>query len=151
MKPPTYVMTQADIESLLSLLGGSENLSIQGEAAFLQQTGCPPQELDLWLEESWIQCDIKAVLSGRERVGPQPVLLVHQGADPLTARLFYPQKALLLQNILADGFDQMCAVIASRPPAEAAEEIISQVAALVRACADRVLSTIEIKLLWKAI
>jgi hypothetical protein len=71
-------------------------------------------------------------------------------------RLFYPKKELLIQNAEAEGLDHkgldhMCAVIATRPWPEAAEEIISQVDALTLACAARELPTIEIKLFWKAL
>ncbi len=142
---------QQEMERLLTLLGGSENLSIQEERLFLEQTGCPPQELEPWLADAWIQCDLRAVLAGKERVGPQPVLLIHPDDNQVAMRLFYPTARLLLENVRAEGLAHMRAVIAARPWAEAAEEIISQLDALTLACATRELPTIEIKLFWKAL
>lgn len=84
-------------------------------------------------------------------MGPQPVLLVHRDQNEITVRLFYPKKELLMQNEAAKGLDHMRAVIAARPWAEAAREIISQVDALTQACAARELPTIDIKLLSKAL
>ncbi len=152
MKSLTIPLTQQqEMERLLTLLGGPENLSILEESEFLEQTGCPPQELEPWLGDAWVQCDIRAVLAGKEEVGPQPVLLVHQDENQVAVRLFYPTKRLLLENVRAEGLAHMRAVIAARPWAEAAEEIISQVDALTLACAARELPTIEIKLFWKAL
>ena len=151
MKSPSIPLTQPEEQRLLTLVGGPENLSIQEESKFLEQTGCPAQELELWLEDSWIQCDIRAVLAGRERVVPHAVLLSRRDQNQIAVRLFYPKKELLIQNEAAEGLDHMAAIIAARPWLEAAEEIISQVDALTLACASRELSTIEIKLLWKGL
>jgi hypothetical protein len=140
-------LTPPEQQRLLALLGGPENLIIQHESEFLEQTRCPA----LKSGDAWIQCDIRAVLVGSESVGPEPVLLRRQDQDQSAVRLFHPKKELLLQNVAAEGLDDMSAIIAARPWLEAAKEIISQVDALTLACTARELPTIEIKLFWQAL
>jgi hypothetical protein len=151
MESPSIQLTHPEEQRLLTLLGGPENLTIQYESEFLEQTGCPANKLELWLEDAWIQCDIRAVLTGSESAGPEPVLLRRRDQNQSAMRLFYPKKELLIQNAAAEGLDHMGAIIAARPWPEAAEEIISQVDALTLACTARDLATIEIKLFWKAL
>src|SRR5438445_95773 len=151
MESPSIQLTQPEEQRLLTLLGGPENLTIQHESEFLEPTGCPAQELERWLKDFWIQCDIPSVLAGSETVGLGPVLLRRRDQNQSAVRLFYPTKELLIQNAAAEGLDYMRAIIAARPWPEAAEEIISQVDALTLACTARDLATIEIKLFWKAL
>jgi hypothetical protein len=141
-------LTKIEREGLLALLGGLDNLSIQDEAEFLQQTGCPPKKLESWLGTEWISCDIQAVLAKKQRVGLQPVLLTRRDGDQISARLFYPKEELVSKNDWANGVDEMCARIAAYGWAEAAEAVIADVDTLTKACATGEWPTIEIKLLW---
>jgi hypothetical protein len=85
-------LTEMEREELLALLGGPENLSVQDEGEFTQQSGCPPEEMEAWLDEKWVSCDIQAVLAKTQRVEFEPVLLTRRDEDRVLARLFYPKK-----------------------------------------------------------
>jgi len=96
-------LTEIERAGLLALLGGPENLSVQDEVEFTQQSGCPPEEMEAWLDRKWVSCDIKAVLAKTQRVGFQPVLLTRQDEDQVLARLFYPKKEALIESSWADS------------------------------------------------
>jgi hypothetical protein len=78
------------------------------------------------------------------------LLLIRQEANRCTARLFYPNEELKRQSIWDDTVDRLCSVFVGDQLVEDAEEISSQVDILARACAGRELTTIDVKLLWKA-
>jgi hypothetical protein len=145
------LLSDNEMQQLSTALGGRENCWILTEPEFVAETGCPPEELQNWLETGWIQYDIKAVLAGAQKVGPQPRLLVGHLDNRPAVRLFCPTRRLLLSSFEEYGRGQLRGVIASRPWRENAEAMISQVEALTTACSTRELSTIEIKLLWRAL
>lgn len=141
-------LTEIERAGLLALLGGPENLSVQDEVEFTQQSGCPPEEMEAWLDRKWVSCDIKAVLAKTQQVGLQPVLLTRQDEDQVLARLFYPKKEALIESSWADSVDAMCAQIETFGWAKAMEAVIADVDVLTNACAAGERPTIEIKLLW---
>jgi hypothetical protein len=96
------------------------------ESEFLAQTGCPPGELENWLENSWRQYNIRAVLAGSEAVGPQPHLLVCYQENQATMRLFCPREKLLCENTKEEALASLREHIAGRPWVESCDEVISQ-------------------------
>jgi hypothetical protein len=81
-------------QSLSQVLGIPEAELILTESAFAEHFGCSNQSLETELKTEWVQHDIRAVLSGKEKVGPQPWLVLNQQAG--TVRLFSPSEATLL-------------------------------------------------------
>lgn len=144
-------LSDEDKERLSVALGGPGAFSMFEESEFIAQSGCPPEELERWLESCWLQHDIRAVLGGLEKVGPQPLLLVGFEDQYATVRLFCPTEKLLWENAIEDGLTRIRELIATRPWPQSAEEITSQIAALTAACTARELPTSEIKLLWFAL
>src|SRR5262249_51370377 len=85
---PPVLLTDEEREKLSAMLGVPKGDLVINESEFLAQTGCPPEKLETWLETSWTQYDIRAVLAGTEKVGPQPWLLANERDQ--TVRLFSP-------------------------------------------------------------
>ena len=150
MKTQALVWTEADQKKLLAV-PGEPGLWMGDEAKFLAETGCPPEELEEWLENEWIPYDLRAVLSGAEVIGPYPHLLTRQTENQTTARLFCCSKALVLSDYRSHSVAPLTATIAARPWPEAAAEITSQIDQLTAACAARELAVTEVELVWNAL
>ena len=149
LAPGAFVLT--DQQQLSVALGGPEKFWMLEESEFLAQSGCPPGELENWLENSWSQHDISAVLAGSEAVGPQPHLLVRYQENQATVRLFCPTEKLQRENAKEEALASLREHIAGRPWVESCDEVISQIAAITAACTARELPTSEIKLFWLAL
>ena len=107
-------LTDHDRQRLSATLAIPESQLITEEQHFLESTGCPADELEAWLAESWVQHNIPAVLAGTESAGGWPELLA--GADG-TVRLFSPSEkctALIQSQPVSDaGSQSFCALDAS--------------------------------------
>jgi hypothetical protein len=62
------LLSNCDLEALAAALGGPQNLCVQDESEFLEETGCRPEELEDFLANRWILCDVEAVLAEKQRV-----------------------------------------------------------------------------------
>jgi hypothetical protein len=156
-------------EMLLAAVGAPESELVWTEEAFLQDTGCPADELEVWLRDSWMEHDIAAVLAKKQEIGPQPVLLVRTAEDQLLARLLCPSENLLRESyweLFLDGLNVetrriVAEALASQEDsdqrllAHAWWEWVDGVAAsinhLTEHCRSRALPIAEIKMLWLAL
>src|SRR5437868_9217767 len=50
----------------------------QSETDFCQASGCPPEHLENWLKEEWVQHNLHRVESGEEQPGRFPLVLFRQ-------------------------------------------------------------------------
>jgi hypothetical protein len=148
---PPIVLTDDEREKLLVRLGGPERVLTLEKSEFLTQTGCRPEECEIWLRGSWIQYDIAKVLRGSQRVGPWPMLLVQLVEDQVALRLFSPTKELVSRDAEQERFALTRDGIAARNWAEVAEEIIRSVCDLTAVCTARKLPTVEVMQIWIAL
>ena len=116
-------LTAEDHQQLAIALGGPQKFGMLEESEFLAQTGCPPEELENWLENSWSQHNIRAVLAGSEGVGPQPHLLVRYQENQAIVRLFCPMEKLLCENAEEEALASLREHIAGRPWVESCDEV----------------------------
>jgi len=79
MKYEFCELADVDLERLIVILGGSENV--------------------LMAEDYWHAHDISAILASQQTVGAQPFLLVHQYDGYFTIRLFSPSKTLVEDSV----------------------------------------------------
>jgi hypothetical protein len=63
----------AFVQKIITILGADYTYEI--EADFCARSGCPPDSLEQWLSDSWIQHDLGRIERGEERPGPFPLLL----------------------------------------------------------------------------
>jgi hypothetical protein len=90
------ILTDEEREELALTLGVPQSFLFVDESEFLTLTECRPESLEWWLQDSWNQHNIEAVLAGNEEVGSQPWALVNK--DDKTIRLFSPSSAALLAD-----------------------------------------------------
>jgi hypothetical protein len=83
---------------LSAILGGPEKACIVEESEFVTESGCPPDQMEAWLEDHWHAYDVGAVLAGEQAVGEQPMLLVRQFDGYFTTRLYSPTSKLVKDN-----------------------------------------------------
>jgi hypothetical protein len=150
MFPPIAMTVDRQI-MLVALLGGRDAVLILEESEFVSETECPPEKLETWLEESWIQYDIIKVLEGVTKCGRWPMILTTQVANSVKWRLFTPARRLIIQEAEQRRFDSICNHVAARNWVEVADEIIKSIDRLTVACAARQLPTVEVKHIWMAL
>ena len=84
------------VEKLITIFG--PDYAYQTESEFCKSSGCPPEKLEWWLKEEWIQHNISKVELLQEKPGPFPLILI--SADPdarpcfCTIRLFSVQPGI---------------------------------------------------------
>jgi hypothetical protein len=75
------------MKRLAELLGDPERSYICEESVFCEEYGCPIDQLESWLQKSWIEHDMLAILEYREAPPVHSVLLVKRHNDFCTMRL----------------------------------------------------------------
>ncbi len=90
------ILTNEEREELALILGVPREHLFISEPEFLALSGYRPEFLEWWLNDSWNQHNIGAVLAGDEEAGSQPWALVNKETD--TIRLFSPLRAALLAD-----------------------------------------------------
>ena len=78
------------VEELITIFG--PDYAYQTEKGFCRSSGCPPEKLEWWLKEEWIQHNIEKVKHLEEETGPFPLILISTDPDAghcfCTIRLF---------------------------------------------------------------
>ena len=81
---------QKYVEKLITICG--PDYAYQTQEEFCKSSGCPPERLEWWLKEEWIQHNIHKVEHLEEKTGTFPLILISRdpNAGPCwcTIRLF---------------------------------------------------------------
>jgi hypothetical protein len=113
-RPAPLHLCDYEVELLCEILGFAMDQLIRSESEFLEETGCAQKSLEIWLMNSWVQFDIRAVLAGTEKVVRQPWLVRSNGDG--TVRLFSPSDQLVLANAAEEiALSAQCEVPGQKP------------------------------------
>jgi hypothetical protein len=144
----SMLWSDSDQGRLGTMLAG--DLLILEEPEFIEQCGCPPGQLEVWLSEAWVQHDIATVLEGREKAGARACLLLRRGGQEVRARLFSPTAEALHADLEQQARTELREAIQRHSFTGSAQLIGADIRAVAHACAVRQLPTIEVSLLWQA-